>query len=129
MNLHIGTTGVLGSTILRDRHIAPGDPVAPVVGRRPIDNLVSRAAAGARSTSTQLRWPYFSSIEKEKIISAEKEKIISAEKEKNSTTEKEKIISAEKEKNSTTEKGKSDTTANVKDSFTPGKEDAMPDDK
>jgi len=121
MNLHIGTTGVLGSNILRDRHIAPGDPVAPVVGRRPVDNLVSRAAAGVRSTSTPLRWPYFSSIEKEKLISAEKEKHISAEKEKN--------ISAEKEKNSTTEKGKSDTTANVKDSFTPGKEDAMPDDK
>lgn len=74
MNPHIGTKGALVIITLRDHHIAPEDPVAPVVGRRLIDNLVSRRAAAARSTSTQLRWRYFSSIEKEKNITTEKEK-------------------------------------------------------
>jgi len=105
MNPHNGTKGALVIITLRDHHIAPEDPVAPVVGRRLIDNLVSRRAAAARSTSTQLRWRYFSSIEKEKNITTEKEK------------------------NITTEKEKSGTTAGVEDSFTPGKEDAMPGDK
>ena len=113
MNPHIDTKGALVITTFRDHHIAPEDQVAPVVGRWLIDNLVSRRAVAARSTSTQLRWRYFSSIEKEKNITTDREK--------NNTNEKEKNISTKKEK--------SDTTAGVEDSFAPGKEDAMPDDK